>query len=118
MARSDVSVEQPDLVLINTAHQELTVSVVSEVVKRSGRDVPVIALLDEFDVDKVIEALQHGATDAVSSEHPEHFLSVINRERANLRGRRTLGLIEAGLRESERRCEALLGRRIPRSQAH
>jgi diguanylate cyclase (GGDEF)-like protein/PAS domain S-box-containing protein len=99
----------PDMVAINTAHQELTVSVVTETVKRTGKDVPVIVLLDEYDVDKVIEALQHGATNVVSSEHAEQLLSVIQSERINLSSRRKLGSIEDSLRESENRCEALLG---------
>ncbi|MDZ7809680.1 MAG: PAS domain S-box protein [Arhodomonas sp.] len=49
-----------------------------------------------------------GIADLVSKADGDHFRYVVEREHAALQSRRSQRRLEAALRESERRCEALL----------
>jgi diguanylate cyclase (GGDEF)-like protein/PAS domain S-box-containing protein len=100
--------KQLDLILLNTAHEELTVSSVTDVVMRAGKDIPVIAVLDEFSVDELMNAMQHGAVNAVDCENTDHILSICKQVQSHVESRKKLRWIENSLRETERRCHALL----------
>ena len=97
-----------DIVLVNTAHELIDVAKAVDAVTRLGKDVPVVALIDEFSADEVVKALEAGAADAVCSESPEHIEAVIRREVNNLAQRRRARMLETSLRETEKRCHALL----------
>ncbi len=76
--------------------------------ERSGKDLPLVVLSDEEDPALRDEVLRLGAADAVSKGDTEHFRLVVLRESRHLRERRRLRRLEAALRETERRCSALL----------
>lgn len=100
--------KQLDIALLNTAHEEFTVSAVSDAVMRSGKDIPIIAVLDEFTVENLMSAMQHGAVNAVDCENSEHILSICKQVQSHVESRKKLRFIEASLRETDRRCHALL----------
>ena len=97
-----------DLVLLNTANETFTVAAVAEAVMRSGKDLPIIAVLDEFTVENLMAAMQQGAVNAVDCENSDHILGICKQVQSHVESRRKLRLVEASLRETERRCHALL----------
>ena len=100
--------KQLDLILLNTAHDEFTVSSVSDAVMRSGKDIPIIAVLDEFTVEHLMESMQNGAVNAVDCENTDHILSICKQVQSHVESRKKLRFVEASLRETDRRCHALL----------
>lgn len=97
-----------DLIVHSTSHSELTVGGVTAAVDRSGKDLPVIVISDQIDADFRGECIREGARDFACRSETDHLVFVIKRELAELQRRRKLRRMEASLRESERRCNALL----------
>ncbi|MDX1569886.1 MAG: EAL domain-containing protein [Xanthomonadales bacterium] len=97
-----------DLVLLNSDHPDFSITQVSDVVNRAGKDIPVIALIDDFNVETASAALEAGARNVVSSEHPQFVENVVRAEFENLEQRRKTRRLDASLRETEKRCHALL----------
>ena len=100
--------KQLDMILLNTAHEVFTVSTVSDAVMRSGKDIPIIAVLDEFSVESLMAAMQYGAVNAVDCENTDHVLGICKQVQSHVESRKRLRLVEASLRETDRRCHALL----------
>ena len=76
--------------------------------RKAERDVPVLAVADEYDAEIHAEVLRDGARDLVISTTPEQLQLVVSRELQALDTRRRLRLAEKTVRESEKRCRALL----------
>lgn len=77
-------------------------------IRKQDKDIPLIVLLEEYDADMMVEALQAGAVDAIVAEAHKHLVLAIKRELSSLQNRRGRRLSEAALSESEKRCELLL----------
>ena len=77
-------------------------------VTASGKDLPLLALMDVIDEAAVLGALGGGVRALVLKHRPEHVLESVRREWADLDARRALRRLEAHLRETERRCDALI----------
>lgn len=77
-------------------------------VRRTGKDLPVIMVLEKFEQESVSEAISLGADGLALSWVQGNVLKVVKREHQQLTGRRDLRHLEASLRESERRCDALI----------
>lgn len=97
-----------DLVLAAFSAQGIPLADVVQRVHASGKDLPVIALLDEINEDTIATALDADARVVTLRDNPEHLLATLRGEWANLDARRSLRLLEAQLRETERRCETLI----------
>lgn len=97
-----------DLFICAAALSSLPLETALRTLERSGKDVPLVVLSDEEDPALRDEVLRLGAADAVSKGDTEHFRLVVLRESRHLRERRRLRRLEAALRETERRCSALL----------
>ncbi len=97
-----------DLILLNPEVEGLDLQTVSNAVMRSGKDVPIIVLMDTFDADHEQAALQAGATAGASNDNDSHLISVVHREVGNLATRRRLRFVEGSLHEAEKRAYALL----------
>ena len=78
------------------------------VIAASGKDVPLLLLADSLDESRLIAASTNGTRGIALRRHPEHTLSVIRREFTDLQARRGMRRIEAQMRETERRCDALI----------
>lgn len=100
--------QELDLVLASTRSKLAQPAEVAQWVERAGKDRTVIALLPAAN-DEVILQLQRDRVRAFALRNqPEHLVGVVRREAADLADRRALRRLEAALKESERRCDALL----------
>jgi diguanylate cyclase (GGDEF)-like protein/PAS domain S-box-containing protein len=87
---------------------DLPISSVHQIVKRSGKDIPVIALLEVLDNDSVSEALDCGATNITTGNIKEQLCNEVINIFNNLTARRKLRQYEADLNDAEKRCASLL----------
>ena len=109
-AELEAALEQqtPDLILANLAAAELTLLQVAEAASRGGRDVALVATGRGLTEDRIVAAFHEGARGIALRDRPDHVQMIVKREFDALITRRSVRRIEAALRESERRCEALL----------
>ncbi|MHB1239142.1 MAG: putative bifunctional diguanylate cyclase/phosphodiesterase [Gammaproteobacteria bacterium] len=99
----------PDLVICSTELPDFGLNEVMKFLAETGKTIPVIASAARWgDEGAVVEALRAGARDLVSKEQPEHLQLVVNRELEFIHAQRALRRNDASLRESEKRCHALL----------
>ena len=97
-----------DMVLCQQLQSELPVLTTIDHIKRMGKDIPVIALLDNFDADLVQEALESGCSSYCTAKLPEHMQYSMNKEMESLRQRRTNTELALELKHTEKRCDLLL----------
>ncbi|PWG61295.1 EAL domain-containing protein [Spiribacter halobius] len=97
-----------DLFLCADGLEELPLASAIRVLHQAGRDLPLLVLADGEEPQRRREVMAEGAVDLVSKADPEHFRLVVARELAGLHERRRIRRVEAALRETERRCHALL----------
>jgi len=109
-AELEAALEQqtPDLIIANLDAKELGLGQVAAAASRGGRDVALIATGRGLNEDKIVAAFQDGARGLAIRDRPDHMQMIVRREFEALAMRRSVRRIEAALRESERRCEALL----------
>jgi diguanylate cyclase (GGDEF)-like protein len=98
----------PDLIVVDASAAPPMLADVVQVASRGARDIAVIALLDALGEEAIAAALQEGAAAVALPTRADLFVAVIRREFASLTLRRRVRRLEASLRESERRCDALL----------
>jgi len=105
---SEMVAAQPvDLILVSQS-QLTPLAEVGQRVDASGKDAPLLALLETLDDGSVLGAYADGARAVALKRRPEHLVEVVQREWADLEARRGLRRLEAQLRETERRCDALI----------
>lgn len=97
-----------DLVLAAKSSRAVPLPAVLSQVSASGKDIPVIALVDAIDESAVIGDLALGARAVALRGRNEHMLAVLLSEWADLQSRRALRRLEGQMRETERRCDALI----------
>jgi multidomain signaling protein FimX len=98
----------PDLVLFNPNVNGLPLRSVAQQIDASARDIALIASVLKIDDQAVAEMFQDGVQGVGSRSQPKQLITVIKREFDSLNTRRQVRRLEAALRESERRCDALL----------
>jgi diguanylate cyclase (GGDEF)-like protein/PAS domain S-box-containing protein len=98
----------PDIVLFDPAIGTLELREVSRLLDAHGRDLSLIALVGQVDNNTITELFVGGARSVALRPQPKQLMAVIQREFDALNARRQLRRLEAALRESERRCDALL----------
>ena len=81
---------------------------VAQQIDASARDIALIACVSKIDDQGVADMFQDGVQGVASRSQPKQLLTVIKREFDALNMRRQVRRLEAALRESERRCDALL----------
>jgi diguanylate cyclase (GGDEF)-like protein/PAS domain S-box-containing protein len=100
--------EQPfDLVLASHAHA-LPLPQVLTAVAASGKDVPVVLVADGLEENDWVGAFALGARAVALRTRPEQLLGMVRAEWDDLETRRKLRRIETQMRETERRCDALI----------
>ena len=77
-------------------------------VAASGKDIPMILLTDSIDAQMLLDSAANGIRAIALRQQPDHLLSVVQNEWTDLQARRGLRRIEAQMRETERRCDALI----------
>ncbi len=77
-------------------------------VDASGKDIPVIVLADAISEADLLADQAAGARAVALRGRPEHVLTVLRREWADLDARRSQRRLESQMRETERRCDALI----------
>ncbi len=105
---AQVLASQPiDLVLVAAA-QSIPLLQVTQQIATSGKDIPMILLAESIDENEWVEAGANGIRAIALRHRPEHLLAVVRNEWTDLHARRGLRRIEAQMRETERRCDALI----------
>ena len=77
-------------------------------IRDSDKDIPLIVLINEYDEDIIVEALENNAVDAIVYNQHQHIVFAIRRELNNLYHRRAKRAAESFLKETEKRCQLLL----------
>jgi len=106
--KSNIVNESWDLLICAPKTSKLKSSDAITIVVRSGRDVPIICLLEDNSLETEIASLNAGATVAIPAGNDELLLLVCMREIKNIQTRYALREAEIALHESEKRCELLL----------
>lgn len=96
-----------DLVLAAPA-QSIPLLQVTQQIAASGKDIPMILLAEAINETEWVEASANGIRAVALRSRPEHLLAVVRNEWTDLHARRGLRRIEAQMRETERRCDALI----------
>lgn len=97
-----------DMVLARTEANYIPFADVARRVESTGKDIPVLATADTLDETTVLAGIAAGARDVALRSRPEHLQFIVRNEFQALLGRRGLRHLEAALRETERRCDALI----------
>ena len=113
-ASTDVELEaafeqqMPDLILVDIGSKNLSIKQVHDLAERGGRDIALIGSGRSLTEDAIVKAFRDGARAMMLRDSHEHVQMIVRREFEALTMRRGVRRLEASLRESERRCEALL----------
>ena len=97
-----------DLVLASLDAKYLPFATVAKQAEGTGKDIPVLAAAASLHEKTVLGAIAAGARDGALRTRPEHVQFVVRNEFQSLLARRGLRHLEAALRETERRCDALI----------
>jgi diguanylate cyclase (GGDEF)-like protein/PAS domain S-box-containing protein len=98
----------PDVVLYDPAIGSVGLAELIHLLDAHGRDLSLIALVPQVDNTSVSDLFASGVRAIGLRPQPKQLLAVIQREFDSLNTRRQVRRLETALRESERRCDALL----------
>lgn len=97
-----------DLVLAARSASQVSAAEAMAVIDASGKDLPLILVLDKVDEQIVLEAIAMGARKIALRGQIDQIRHVVRSEFIDLEARRGLRRLEAQVRETERRCDALI----------
>ena len=97
-----------DIVLASQNASSVALAKVMEKVDASGKDLPVLVLVNALDEAALLKMMAMGARGVVLREHMDHIQNVVRSEWVDLEARRSYRRLEAQMRELERRCDALI----------
>ena len=103
-----LSSQNIDLVLAAFDAKYLPLADVVQRVNATGKDIPVLASTSALDEKTALAALAAGIRDLALRHRADHVQAVVRAEFSALLARRGLRHLEAALRDSERRCDALI----------
>lgn len=106
--QAQLAAQTPDLLLVNLGARGISLKAAAAAANATGKDIAVIAVAVKADEDTVANAFTDGARALTLRNRAEHVQSIVRREFEALLMRRSVRRLEAALRETERRCEALL----------
>jgi diguanylate cyclase (GGDEF)-like protein/PAS domain S-box-containing protein len=99
---------EPDVVMFDPTVDTITLEEAVKVLDAYGRDYSLLGLVSTMDNQVVADLFVHGARGIASRTQPKQLIAVLQREFDSLQTRRQVRRLETALRESERRCDALL----------
>ncbi|MDH5821581.1 EAL domain-containing protein [Luteimonas sp. RD2P54] len=97
-----------DLVLAADKSSVIPLAEVAQRVQGSGKDIPLIAVADTIDDAAFAAAYGLGVRRIALRSKPQLLLNLVRDEWADLDARRMLRRLESRVRETERRCDALI----------
>ncbi|MBB1060575.1 EAL domain-containing response regulator [Marilutibacter spongiae] len=97
-----------DLVLVAHDAKGVTFEALMQRVDAGGKDLPVLVLHDDIDSMRLVANAASGARGIVLRGQAEHLHDTLVREWSDLQARRALRKLETHVRETERRCDALI----------
>jgi multidomain signaling protein FimX len=103
-----VSELEPDIIMFDPAVANLELREVVQVLDAYGRDYSLVGLVSAMDNQLVADLFVGGARGVTARSQPKQLIAVLRREFDALQTRRQVRRLESSLRESERRCDALL----------
>jgi len=106
--QSLLSGQSIDMVLASLDAKYIPFANVAKQAEGTGKDIPVLACANALDEKTVLGGIAAGARDVALRSKPEHVQFVVRNEFQSLLARRGLRHLEAALRETERRCDALI----------
>lgn len=98
----------PDVVLYDPSIGTVALADLLHQLDANGRDLSVIAVVPQVDNTIVSDFFVNGVRAIALRPQPKQLLAVVQREFESLNTRRQVRRLETALRESERRCDALL----------
>ncbi|MEO9079331.1 MAG: EAL domain-containing protein [Rhodanobacter sp.] len=98
----------PDVVMFDPSVSSITLDEAMRVLEAYGRDFSLLGLVNAMESELVADLFVHGARGVASRNHPKQLISVLKREFESLQTRRQVRWLHTALRETERRCDALL----------
>ncbi|MCC6562582.1 MAG: EAL domain-containing protein [Xanthomonadales bacterium] len=98
----------PDVILVDAANKSPTLIETVAAVRKSSKDIPVVALVSEVTEKSIIDASMAGARACALLSRAEHLQMIVRREFTDVMTRRAVRRLETSLREVEKRCDALL----------
>ena len=98
----------PDVVMFDPAVTTIGMDEAVKVLDAHGRDYSLLGLVNTLDNQIVADLFVHGARGVALRNQPKQLIAVLQREFEALQTRRQVRRLETSLRESERRCDALL----------
>ncbi|MEP6899395.1 MAG: EAL domain-containing protein [Rhodanobacter sp.] len=99
---------EPDIVMFDPAITTLVLRDVVQLLDANGRDYALLGLVNTMDNQSVADLFVQGARGVAARSQPKQLIAVLKREFDALQTRRQVRRLETSLRESERRCDALL----------
>jgi multidomain signaling protein FimX len=106
--QSLIDTQPQDVVLAAQNATSVPLSKLMERVDASGKDLPVLVLVNTLDDSGLLKIMNMGARGVALREHMDHILNVVRSEWVDLEARRSYRRLEAQMREIERRCDALI----------
>lgn len=103
-----ISAQAIDLVLVAQQSSAIAMAEVLQHVAASGKDLPVVAIADSIDEASFTDAYATGVRRIALRHRPQQLLAAVKEEWTDLDARRAMRRLEARVRETERRCDALI----------
>ncbi|HEX2082761.1 MAG TPA: EAL domain-containing protein, partial [Xanthomonadaceae bacterium] len=100
--------QQVDLVLAAQGASSIPLGEVMRTVASSDKDIPIVGLVDDVDPELAAQVYAAGARRLGLRGEPAQLLRSIRLEWNDLETRRSLRRLDAQVRETERRCDALI----------
>lgn len=97
-----------DLVMAAHPCRSITLADVQQHVSTSGKDTPLIVVVEEVDTESFSELLGDSVRALALRHKPQQLLATVRREWDDLIARRAQRRLEAQIRETERRCDTLI----------
>ncbi len=97
-----------DLVLAAHPCRSIPLAEVQQQVATSGKDTALVAVVEDVDTESFSELLGGSVRSLALRHKPPQLLATVRREWADLEARRAQRRLEAQVRETERRCDALI----------
>ena len=103
-----LAAQPADVVVAHVDSAVLPLATVVQQVTATGKDMPVLAVCDAIDQDTWVQAIGTGARALAAREPAPLLLALVRDAWTDLEARRAQRRLEARLRETERRCDALI----------